>query len=323
VGSNWSGGQVPGSGDDVTINTGSAATVTIKSGDSETVHSLTTGSNDTLSITGGSLTTTAPTATTSTLSTLSGPLDMTAGSLEAHGSVTVTVNGSSSVDGGSFLAYSGGVLNLPMVTSYTGPRDSTPYIEAGDTGSQINLPNLTTLGGSFNGNQVYVHAYGGAMIDMHQLPQVTSGAVYFQAQNSSSTIDLAALTSFKATSSNAGLESDLGATLDIGNLTTLDSVAVTIGGPASVAQITSITNGSVGARPPAHQTRVGRQNDAPRQSCFLSGNSDPARPHRPQYFGKRRRLEPRRSVPTIRFDQVLASGSQPLSQYLARCRTLS
>ena len=92
---------------------------------------------------------------------------------------------------------------------------------------------------------------------MHQLPQITSGAVYFQAQNSGSTIDLSALTTFTATSSNAAIESDTGATLDIANLTTLDEVTLIIGGAAPVSQITSVTNGSITAHDGAAPTFSG------------------------------------------------------------------
>lgn len=53
TGSNWSTGSVPGSGDDVVIDTSAAATITVRVGDSESVHQLTLGSVDTLSVTGG------------------------------------------------------------------------------------------------------------------------------------------------------------------------------------------------------------------------------------------------------------------------------
>jgi len=78
VGTNWSTGQVPTTGDDVKIDTAGAATILIQAGDSLSANSVTTTSaNDTLSVTGGSLTVTTGT------STLSGPLSMTGGSLTA------------------------------------------------------------------------------------------------------------------------------------------------------------------------------------------------------------------------------------------------
>ncbi|HVX59594.1 MAG TPA: hypothetical protein VHC19_03300, partial [Pirellulales bacterium] len=243
---------VPMPGDVVTIDTGgAAATITVQAGDNINIASLTTAANDALSITGGELT------VTSGSSALSGPLNMSGGSLAAAGAgVALTANGATSLSGGALLTYSAGVLNLPTVTSYTAPSTGS-RIEAANPGSQINLPNLTTLNGAFNGNSLYVHSYGGASIDMHQLPQVTSGAVRFRTENSGSSLDLSALTTFNATSSGAILESDSGATLDIGNLTTLDNVALTVGGAASVSQITTVTNGSIGARDGATATFSG------------------------------------------------------------------
>src|SRR6266480_1767921 len=52
VPANWNGGSVPGSGDDVIINTAAPATILIQTGDTEQVNSLTTAANDTLSLTG-------------------------------------------------------------------------------------------------------------------------------------------------------------------------------------------------------------------------------------------------------------------------------
>ncbi len=241
---NWSSGSVPGAGDDVVINTASLATVTINTGDTESVKSLTTAANDTLSITGGSLTVAAG-------STLSGSLSMTGGSLTASGiGATLLVNGSASIAGGSLFATTGGVLNLPTVSSYSGPSNSGTTIRADNAGSQINLPNLTTLNGALGGSVVDVVVTGGGLVNLSQLPQVTTGSVHFRAYDATSVIDLSALTTFTPTTANAALESHNGATLRIGALTTLDSVAVTIGSNASaapVAQITSLTNGSITA----------------------------------------------------------------------------
>jgi hypothetical protein len=79
VGSNWTTGSVPGTGDTAVFNTAAAGTVTFKAGDNITVHAVTTAGNDTLSITGGALTVTAGT------SAWSGSLLMTGGTLTATG----------------------------------------------------------------------------------------------------------------------------------------------------------------------------------------------------------------------------------------------
>lgn len=250
--------RVPTTADVVTISTGSAATITITASDVESVASVTTAANDTLSI-AGSLTVNAG------ASTLNGPLDMT-GSITASGtgtaaSTTLTAGGASTIDGASLFTNHGGVIDLPQVTSYTGLSTNSSVIEASDSGSQINLPNLTALNGATNGSVVHVYAANGGAIDMHQLPQVTSGAVLFESQGSSlgtdSSLDLSALTKFDATSVGAALNSELTGALTIGSLTTLDDVNVAIGGSASVSQITSITNGGITAQDGATATFSG------------------------------------------------------------------
>jgi hypothetical protein len=117
--SNWSGGVVPGSGDDAVISTSAAATITIQPSDNFVVHSLTTAANDTLAIAGGSL-------TVNSSSTLSGGLTMTGGSLTASGSgVSVVVDGTTSVSGANLYAQGGATLSLPELTSYSTANGNT------------------------------------------------------------------------------------------------------------------------------------------------------------------------------------------------------
>ena len=114
---------MPGSGDDVTINTTAAAIITIQAGDSESVHSLTAASNDTLSISGGALTIAAN-------STLSGLLSMTGG--------TATFNGTTSV----------GALNLT-----NGMLDGTGHLTVSAamtwSGGTMSGSGSTTVQGAF------------------------------------------------------------------------------------------------------------------------------------------------------------------------------
>ena len=112
---NWSGNATPGASDDVSIDTASAVTVNIQSGDSISVKSLTLAGIDGLSMAGGSLTVSAN-------STLSGSLTMTGGSLTASGSgITVTASGSTSISAANLYAKSGATLALPNLTSYANP----------------------------------------------------------------------------------------------------------------------------------------------------------------------------------------------------------
>ncbi|HQU42335.1 MAG TPA: CARDB domain-containing protein, partial [Pirellulales bacterium] len=163
VAANWTGGAVPGSGDNVTIDTGAtAATITIQSGDSESVGSLTTTANDTLSITGGSLTVNAGT------SALSGPLDMTGGSLEATGTgASLTANGATTVSNASLYAENGGSLSFPKLTSTI----SNGTFEANGTRSLLDVSALTTVTQQAGWT---VNATGGGEVNLSGLASLTS-----------------------------------------------------------------------------------------------------------------------------------------------------
>jgi hypothetical protein len=136
VGSNWTGGVVPGGGDTAVINTAAAATITIQSGDHISVQSITTASNDTLANTGGSL------AVTTGTSTLSGPLALTGGTLEATGSgVNLTANSGTTVSEANLFARNGATLSLPQLTSSV----SNGTFQADSPGSVLDVSALTTL----------------------------------------------------------------------------------------------------------------------------------------------------------------------------------
>ena len=166
VGSNWSLGHAPGTGDIATINTSAPATITIQSGDNIRVKSLTTGSKDTLSITGGLLTLTAGT------STLSGALSMTGGTLDAYGlGVHVTANGSTTVagdalSGAGLYAESGATLSLPHLSSSV----SNGTFQADGRGSVLDLSGLTTLTQQVGGG---INAYVGGEINLSHLTSLT------------------------------------------------------------------------------------------------------------------------------------------------------
>ena len=157
VAGNWSTGVVPGPGDDVIINTAAAETIAIQPGDSISVNSLTTGTNDTLSVSGGSL-------TVATVSTLSGPLTMTGGSLTATGSGgSLTSNGSTSIADASLYAEAGGTLSLPQLTSYA---SNATTLEANGGSSVLSLSALVTI---VHVGSLSINADGGGKIDFSSL----------------------------------------------------------------------------------------------------------------------------------------------------------
>jgi RHS repeat-associated protein/uncharacterized repeat protein (TIGR01451 family) len=245
VGSNWSTGQVPGSGDDVVINVkGATPTVTIDSGN-QSVHSLM--ASDPLSITGGSLTVAAS-------STISGGLTMTGGSLIATGSgVSLTADGSTSVTSASLEATSGAVLSLPNLTSYaiTDSGEITT-LEASGLGSTLSLPELTSIAG-FGGINGFlkVQALAGGQVQLPVLATInpnsagaTNTAVGLTADGASSQIDVSHLTTYLGggPAQNAIMVTNGGTVLD-GALTSPDHVNLDLDGTSTLAtsQWTSYT----------------------------------------------------------------------------------
>ena len=188
VGTNWSTGAVPGTGDDVVIDvSGASPTITISSG-TQSVLSLT--DDDPLSITGGSLIVAAN-------STISGGLDMTGGSLEASGTgVVLTVTGTTTVSGASLYAEAGATLSLPQLTSYTEPNSfSSSTLEATGTGSLLSLPALTSIAVTAGYTTTYVEALSGGDVELPLVTQIT-GSVELESNSASSVLDVADLATF-------------------------------------------------------------------------------------------------------------------------------
>ena len=165
VGANWSTGNVPGSGDDVTISTAAAATVTIGAGDLEAVRSLTTTANDTLAITGGSLGVAAA-------SVLDGPLALTGGALTVAGAgATLTATGETSLSNTRLYAQTGGQLLLPQLTAATSPGE----FQATGAGSVLDVSNLATVD---RGAGWAVQASGGGLLDLSDLTSLTGAGTW-------------------------------------------------------------------------------------------------------------------------------------------------
>ncbi len=234
---NW-GGSVPGSGDDVTINTAAAATVSIASGVSASVHSLTTGGNDTLSISGGSL-------TVASSSTLSGSLMMADATLTVSGG-TVTVTGSTTINSSSLYVSGGGTLSLPRLTTFAKPDNLPAVFQASGAGSVLDVSALASVGAV---THYYwdVQAQQGGQVKLSALAAIGNASVdvNITADGSGSRIDLSSLTSFA--SPVGSLAVTHGGTVLDPKLTALSDVSVTLDGSGTVAtgQWASLTDGSL------------------------------------------------------------------------------
>ena len=83
---------------------------------------------------------------------------LTNGSITATDGATATFSGLAAFTNDSFYGESGGVLNLPTVTTYTGQNNANTTIEAQSANSQVNLPNLITFNGALNGSLSFAAA---------------------------------------------------------------------------------------------------------------------------------------------------------------------
>ena len=243
VGSNWSTGVIPTSSQAVIINVpGATPTITISSG---AFSVLLITASDPLSITGGSLTVGAN-------STIGGGLSMTGGSLESSGSgVSLTVTGPTSVSGASLYALSGSTLTLLNMTSYVGGANYPTTLQASGAGSVLNLSNVTTWEGEFNGGNVaQISALSGGEVLLAGVTTDEGGLTDVLAQGNGSIVDLSALTNLIVTASGGrigALQATQGGRIKSPSLTTLNDVNLTIDGTGTqdTAQITSFVGATI------------------------------------------------------------------------------
>ena len=181
TGSNWSGGVVPGTGDDAVITRPNpGATVTYASG-SDVVHSLTSQAPITLS--GGSLDVAASSTVNGNLSlsnaTLGGTGDLTVhGTFTAYNSTIIAVGGPSTLtlDGGGTLD----IATLDGVT-LVNPAGQTLILTGfffdipGDSDNLLDGATLKNCGTIINPVDVYVTGDGTGTIDNYGLFDKTGG----------------------------------------------------------------------------------------------------------------------------------------------------
>ena len=206
---NWSNDQVPGAGDDVTIDQSGNPTIQITSG-SQVVDSLT--SLDMISISGGSLLVAAS-------SSLSGGLTMTGGSLTATGSGTVVaVSGTTTISAASLYAEGGASLSLPDLTCFSSNQST---FQADGAGSVLDVSGLTnvTQQGAWN-----IDATNGGTLNLSGLSSLTCTNIIAVTDTGGGTLNLSGLTSLTSTVSfgfGISMTDTGGSTLLDGHLTTL------------------------------------------------------------------------------------------------------
>ena len=237
---NWSPSGVPNGNVTVIISTTAAATITLQAFDTETVTGITLASDDTLAIGGGTL-------NIEGTATLAGDLSMTGGTLKASGtSVTVSVSGSTNLNGGSLYAVGGATLSLPTLASYTGPVNATSTLEATGANSALTLDALTSLTADSTGTSslVKVEALSSGAVYLRGLQALDSGPVEMVSNGVGSYLDLTYLATFYVsadTDYTGSLQVTNGGTLLDNYLSTLNDVNLTLDGSEDLSSDTFTT----------------------------------------------------------------------------------
>ncbi len=201
TGANWSGGMVPGAGDDVVRdNTSPAGTVTLDSGNRSVLSINST--KDFVVASGASFTVTAGASALSGNFTVSPNATLAA----TGGTTTFTATGATAIDGASFVITGGATLALPAAVAYTNPGSGTRTFKASGPNSVLDLHNLQTLTQYTSvDTQISIQATSGGTVNLSGLLQVadpntgnTSGrSTTILADGAGSLVDLSSLVQFQ------------------------------------------------------------------------------------------------------------------------------
>jgi hypothetical protein len=251
---NWSTDSVPGSADDVTIDT--TANVVHSQSVTDTINSLT--SSEPLTISGGTL-------SIASASTISSPLSITGGTLTGTGAITVsglltpasgTISGSGAVD-----ANGGILLNRPPLSTVFTLDGRTLTNPAGQTATWTGTSTDVFLsdGAVFdNMGNFLAQSQGGEFAQETGAPSSFNNSGSFTNSGESSfgsgvafnvaggTVDVqsGSLSLQGGTDTGATFTSETGATLSFGGIETLDSSS-RIGGAGTVDFSTSQSPGTI------------------------------------------------------------------------------
>lgn len=215
---NWSGNVVPGPADDVAIQAAELVTIAIQGAAS--VRSL--RSDESLFV-NGSLTVTAP-------SSVRGTFDLASYSTlaVAGAGASFRVDGPSIVYRANLRATSGGVIDLPNLSSYSGGGDDHSEWIATGAGSRIQAAGLSSATGPGRHGEWVIEARDGGAIDLSGLGQIGGGAVQIAATGAGSTVDLSGLAQWFKTSDFrlSTLAWHSGGTIDVSALSALKMVSL-------------------------------------------------------------------------------------------------
>jgi hypothetical protein len=142
----------------------------------------------------------------------------------------------------NITAANGGVVTLPLVTSYVGPTAYNGQFEANGAASLIDLTKVTSFSGG-DGRRVQVFASNGGKVDLSSVPQISGGATDVRANGAGAVVDLSALASWTHTGGDVSrLWAQNGGKVSSPNLTTLVDVEIRVEGASSQLDLGKLTN---------------------------------------------------------------------------------
>jgi hypothetical protein len=170
--------------------------------------------------------------------------------------VTLTISDSAAVptaqmidiSAASVFATNGAVVSFPGITAYeSGPLNQT--LQAGDSGSRLSFPNLTSLKGSGSFNNLRVNALAGGRVDFPVLSAYDTGSLDAKADGGGSVLDFSALQFIAPSADFAKLTVSNTANVLAPQLTKLNRTTLTVSsyGVLPMAQISNIDRSSVAA----------------------------------------------------------------------------
>ena len=201
---NWTGDLLPGTNDDVLINSGGGITIT--SSATVIIRSLQCSNN--LALTAGTFRVAVSSAIQGQLFISGNPI------LSASGAnSTLIAPVATNIDGLGLEALNGGSLSLPAVTSYAKPAPCVLVVwQASGSNSVLDLPAAVIVAGS-NCAGFTIQALGGGVLRLTNVASISEGALTFLADGSNSLLDLSALQQSPGTLRTVSFEARNGGTI--------------------------------------------------------------------------------------------------------------
>ena len=238
--SNWSGGTLPGSSDDVLINM--PGNVTVNNSGGLSIRSMVCQNNLLIGGIGNYIQVSGEAQVYGSLTVGQGTY------VQASGADASFISyGPVSADGASFYASSGGYVSLPGLTNYNaGSVSTTRYLQSSGVGSVLSIPNLTSIYGPNNGYNLYIQASSGGQLNLSGVTNIvgtlpgTSANTQVSANGTNSIINLLQLITFSSPYGTSSITEQNGGIVLINNVAAINGTTYLLIGNVN------LPNGAIG-----------------------------------------------------------------------------